>query len=448
MLGLVLVGLLAAPDVSSSVSMGLSAGTQVPGGNTVLNPTVAAQLNLTQRFPVGEARLRLAPVLVPSFAVGVVGVSLQDLGTRLELEFPVSDEVSVGVRLDPFNSLLRRVSFDWANLVGRPALDTTGFNPVLAADVRGQRWSVFLAARLSVRTDAFSGLSVLRADALAGGSLRVGSTTVEARVARFDFGLAPGLANAGFRVPTFSYLGTGRVTWNWHGEVGMPIDLVTYREDPLRFERFFDRVAAVSEGPALTVSLEGGAGSQVLQNPDVFPMTRPQALGYGDLQLRAQVGMTRFFGIGRISSLSFIVHDAGGFPPFFAPGAVTPTWSGFLGADHSFLGGRLTPGVLVRLLQPATRRQKVFFDSTEAVIQPAERVEYIDPQGFATVVLTGEPGGVGPPGPTPRLLGMVTLRYVPFDALSLVGEFSVERDPNGSSQTSTIRGQLLAQLRL
>jgi hypothetical protein len=90
----------------------------------------------------------------------------------------------------------------------------------------------------------------------------------------------------------------------------------------------------------------------------------------------------------------------------------------------------------------------VFFDSTEAVIQPAERVEYIDPQGFVTVVRTGEPGGVGPPGPTPRLLGMVTLRYVPFDALSLVGEFSVERDPNGSSQTSTIRGQLLAQLRL
>ncbi|MCU0696955.1 MAG: hypothetical protein MUC96_10530, partial [Myxococcaceae bacterium] len=350
MLGLVLVGVLAAPDVSSSVTMGLSAGTQVPGGNTVLSPTVAAQLNLTQRFPVGEARLRLAPVLVPSFAVGAVGVSLQDLGTRLELEFPVSDDVSVGVRLDPFNSLLRRVSFDWANLVGRPALDTTGFNPVLAADVRGQRWSVFLAARLSVRTDALSGLSVPRADALGGASLRLGSTTLEARVARFDFGLAPVLASQGVAAPSFSYLGTGRVTWNWHGEVGMPIDLVTYRDDPLRFERFFERVAVMSQGVALTLSLEGGAGSQVLQNPDVFQMTRPQALGYGDLQLRAQVGMTRFFGIGRISSLSFVVHDAGGFPPFFALGAatvVTPTWSGFLGADHSFLGGRLTPGVLV-----------------------------------------------------------------------------------------------------
>lgn len=451
MLGFLLVGVLAAPEVSSAVTVGLGAATSVPGGSTALSPTVAAQVNITQRFSVGEARLRLAPVLVPSLVSGAVGVTIQDLGTRLEVEVPVSDDVSVGVRIDPFNSLLRRATFDWANLVGRPMVDSVGFNPVLAADVRGARWSAFVATRLSVRNDLTSGRPVLGADALAGASLRLGATTLEARLARFDFGFAPFRARESVRVPTFSYLATGRATWSWRREVGMPVDFVTYRDDPDRFQRFFSPVVPVPEGVALTVSLEGGGGVQVLTNSDALNTTRDQPLGYGDLQVRAQVGLTRVFGIGRLSSLSFVVHDRVGVPPFLSfdrRSVLAPSWSAFLGVDHSFASGRLTPGLLVRVLQPATRRQPVFFDSTVAVLPPGERIDIFDPLGFVTVVRASASGGPAPAGPTPRLLGMFTLRYVPFDALSLVGEFSVERDTNAGVEAFAIRGQVLAQVRL
>jgi hypothetical protein len=446
MLGFLVVGVLAAPEVSSAVTVGLGAATTVPGGNAGLSPTVAAQVNVTQRLPVGEARLRLAPVLVPTFSAGAVGVSLQDLGTRLEVEVPVSDEVSVGARVDPFNSMLRRVSFDWANVVGRPVLDVSGFNPVVAADVRGQKWSAFLAARLSVRNDLLSGLSVLRADALGGGEVRLGATTLEARVARFDFGPSQLLALQGVRSQAFSLMGTGRVTWSWHGEVGVPLDLVTYRDDPLRFERFFGPVRAVSEGVALNVSAEGGGGTQVLQAPEVFQAMRGQPFGYGDVQVRVQAGMTRLFATGRLSSLSFVVHDLVGFPPFFALGTgatATPSWSAFLGADHSFAGGRVTPGVLVRVLQPATltAAQLNFGGGSPPPGFGSGRTIALDPTGTITVLPTG--GSV-----SPRVLGMVTLRYVPFDAFSLVGEFSVERDGNAGVEAFAVRGQVLAQLRL
>jgi hypothetical protein len=445
MLGFLLVGVLAAPEVSSAVTVGLGAATSVPGGSTALSPTVAAQVNITQRFSVGEARLRLAPVLVPSLVSGAVGVTIQDLGTRLEVEVPVSDEVSVGVRIDPFNSLLRRATFDWANLVGRPMVDGVGFNPVLAADVRGARWSAFVATRLAVRNNQITQLPFIGADGLAGASLRLGSTTLEARVARFDFGLSPAQALQGLRLASFSYLGTGRVTWSWRREVGMPVDLVTYRDDPLRFERFFAPVMPVPEGAALTVSLEGGGGTQVLVSPDAFNATRDQPLGYGDLQVRAQVGLTRVFGIGRLSSLSFIVHDSVGFPPFFAfaPSSVlTPSWSAFLGVDHSFLGGRLTPGLLVRVLQPATLTQPRF-DFGGGSPTPGltgERTVLIDGAGLVTILFPNQ-------RVSPRLLGMLTLRYVPFDSFSVVGEASVERNPNGM-ETFSIRGQVLAQVRL
>jgi hypothetical protein len=445
MLGFLLVGVLAAPEVSSAVTVGLGASTLVPGGSTALSPTVAAQVNITQRFSVGEARLRLAPVLVPSFVPGAVGVTIQDLGTRLEVEVPVSDDVSVGVRIDPFNSLLRRATFDWANLVGRPTVDGVGFNPVLAADIRGARWSAFLAARLAVRNNLITQLPFIGADGLAGASLRLGSATLEARVARFDFGLSPGLALQGLRLASFSYLGTGRVTWSWRREVGVPIDLVTYRDDPLRFERFFAPVMPVPEGAALTVSLEGGGGTQALQSPDAFNTTRDQPLGYGDFQVRAQVGLTRIFGIGRLSSLSFVVHDSAGFPPSFAFGAglaLNPSWSGFLGVDHSFLGGRLTPGLLLRVLQPATLTLPRF-DFGGASPPPgsnSERTVAIDGPGMFTMLPTGIRAA-------PRLLGMLTLRYVPFDSFSVVGEVSAERNPNGM-ETFSIRGQVLAQVRL
>lgn len=438
--GLVLVGVLSAPELSASVTMGLGADA-APGGPVLASSVVAARVRLIVPLPAGTVRLTLAPATLSVGSTAFWAARLQDLGTRVEVEFPVGEALRLAVRVDPFNAVLRRVTHDWANVVGRPRFGT-GFAPVVSVDLGGERWNGFLAARPTLRANPVGGALEPFVDVLGGAALRLGSWSLDARVARFE----SGLAQDGFSTPIRSVLGTGRVAWTLGHDVGQPIDFVTYADDPARFERFLGPMLAAPEGVAVTASLEGGAGAQRLVSAERFMATVEQALGYADVQLRAQVGPTRVFAIGRLASASFLVHDEPGAPRSlaFPEGLpVTPSWSAFLAADHAFSRGRLVPGVMVRLLQPAMLQgPRLDFGGT------APPPGFVQGQVFALDALRSF--AALPPGTqvVPRVLGMVTLRYVPRDDVSFVGEVSVERDQNSGVALFVLRGQVLAQVRL
>lgn len=424
----------AGPTFSGAATVGVSVST---ANETVgVLPVVALRLGATQTTPVGIVRGRLA-VMVPFPSGSVVsgrwlpwapvapndwfGI---DLGSFIEFERPFVDGGGWRLRVEPFNPSMRLVTFDWANAVGRVFPEQTGFSPVLSADLQRGAFEGFISLRPTWRQNTISGPRAAYVDVMAGLKLSSSVWAIEGRAGRFLYGPIPDFLPAGIVAEQWTVFGATRLSWNHGGGVEVPLDLVTYAKDPRRFERFFSRLQFES-AVAATLSLEAGAGAQPLRNPSSFMTTVLVPLGYTDLQARVRFGQTRLFATARLSTFTFIQADAPGLPMGFAPSAndeLAPALSGFLGADTSFRRWKLTPGILLRVAQPATLTRLLNFggNAPPPGAVPGVFVSVLDGLNDASLV-----GSV----PPPRFAAKASLRWTPVDELALVGEFELEVTP-------------------
>ncbi len=431
MLSFALVLVMAAgPTVSGAATAGVSVSTA--SETVAVLPIVALSLGATQVTPVGIVRGRLAAMVPFPSTSAVSGQWMPwtpvapnawfgiDLGSFVEFERPFAGGGGWRVRVEPFNPSMRLVTFDWANALGRVFPEQTGVSPVLSADLERGAFEGFVSLRPTWRQNTVSGPRAAYVDVMAGAKVSSAAWAIEGRAGRFAYGPNPGFLSSGIVAEQFTVFGAARLSWTLGGGVDEALDLVTYAQDPRRFERFFSRLQF--ESPlAATLSLEAGAGGQPLRNPSRFLTTVLVPLGYADLQARVRLNQTRLFATVRLSSFSFLQADAPGLPAGFAPppdGVLAPALSGFLGVDTTFARWKLTPGFLIRLAQPATLTRSLDFggNAPPPGFVPGTFVTVLDGLNDASVVGSA---------PGPRFAAKASLRWTPVDQLAVVAEFEL-----------------------
>ena len=145
------------------------------------------------------------------------------------------------------------------------------------------------------------------------------------------------------------------------------------------------------------LSLEVGAGTQFVSRASMPPGESALLPGWFDLQARLRWKRSRFFFTARAQSSAFLTFDQVLLVNTLLAGAgsSTPLLAGYLGADHSFAGAKLTPQLLLRVVQPATVRSQLFGGNAP-------------PPGLASSVLVLREGGrsrlvAGDPATLPTL---------------------------------------------
>jgi hypothetical protein len=444
MLSLALVVLLGGTKVTASATGGLTLTTQERADTTeplVLGvPLLSAQLDVEKTWTVGTLRGRLSPLvgLGPTFFFGggtgqqpnpsaPPALQLSDLASFLEFESSTfgGSGVSLAVRLMPFQGNTRLVSFDWANAVTR--LNA----PVLSVDVRSASWHGWVAARFPLRGTVALGLGTtsvaLYPEVLGGVGWRGERLRFEVRAGRTQYGPA----SLPMMMPAmgplqWGFLAAGQAVLHLGEEVPPALDLVTYGQDPSRFERFFAPQPVPSGDFALTASLELGSGTQSISR-NVMPPTESGLLpGWVDLQARLRVRQTRFFVTARAQSTAFLTFDlvSPGAAALFPPaGESSPLLAGYLGVDHVFHRTNLVPQLLLRVVQPATIRPEMvsFGGAAPPPGLVGGRLVILREGGVADVRTTEQP-------PLPTLGAKVALRWNPVPALAVVGEVDVALD--------------------
>lgn len=425
--------LAAGPTFSVSATGGGSITTNGSGGSdpaTVrIAPLFAFSAAATQVTPVGIARARFS-FLLP-------GGITEDLGSFVECERPFING-SWRIRFEPFAPNQRLVTFDWANAVGRLFPSLTGFAPVVSSSVQVGAFDAFFSLRPSLRLDPVSMLNVGYVDPLVGARISLSGWAFEARFGRMSYGQSALLRLQGRTdAELWGLVGAGRVSWMTGGGVEAPLDLVTSRSDPTRFDRLFD-LAPWSTPFAMSVLVEGGGGTQRLADVSRFAETAMQPLGYADAQLRLRVRDTRLFATFRLATAGFVQADAPGLPPFAAiSGTHSPMLTGFLGAEHTFSTLGLTPGLLVRVSRSA-------FIGTEGFDfgGNAPPPGFTGPRTFIipslSTFLILPPGSQVKPDVTLKF----TLRWAPVKAFSVLGQFDVVFDENGTPVVTPRQTQL------
>lgn len=423
---------LADAKVTASATGGLTVSTMEEVGSTnpraLAAPLVAARLDVEKRWSVGTVRARLSPLLSPAQPTffGMVTTTpvllLTDLASFLEYESPAfaGGDTRVAVRLSPFQGNTRLVSFDWANAITRtPA-------PVLSVDLHSGAWTGWLAGRFPAVTP-FLMAPELNPEVLAGVGWRGERLRVEVRAGRTQYGRfpQPGLTSPG--PPQWGFLAAGQAVFHVGEELPPALDLVTYRNDPARFDSFFAPQPVPVGAVAFTASVELGVGTQsVSRTPGRLPSESTVLPGWVDLQARLRVHQTRVFVTVRAQSSAFLTFDVGprvASSVFPAEGESTPLVAGYLGVDHLFHRTNLTPQLLLRVVQPATLRP--FPPGTDFVAPPGT-------PGRQGIVL--REGGVwqvaGSPDvqPLPTLGAKVALRWNPVPALAVVAEVDTAFD--------------------
>ncbi|MER2564341.1 MAG: hypothetical protein ABTQ32_26665 [Myxococcaceae bacterium] len=434
MVTLTLLMVLGRIELSTSATAGVTLSTQdLPSSTTnlvSLSPQVSASLDLERSWSVGTLRARWVPLLVmpqlgntPLPGQGVPAaatVSLQDLASFLEFESqPLAGTgPRFAARLYPFQANSRLVSFDWANAVTRVQA------PVLSFDVRGDTVHAWLAARFSFGSPVNLGLTiaspVVYPEVLGGVGWSGERVRLEARAGRTQYG-PPALSMMSEPLQ-WGFVAAGQGVFHLGEEVPAALDLVTYAQDPTRFARFFAPPAAPLERLAVTVSVEVGAGTQFVTRGSMPPGESSLLPGWVDLQARLRWKRSRFFLTARAQSSAFLTFDQVLLVNTLLSGAgsSTPLLAGYLGADHSFAGAKLTPQLLVRVVQPATVRSQFFGGNAP-------------PPGLASSVLVLREGGrsrlvAGDPATRPTLGAKLALRWNPVEQLTVVGEVDVAVD--------------------
>lgn len=425
-LGLVLGLVVAAAGEPTEVSTTFTAGAGVllrsqPGSGT---SSGWAHVGLRVRRDFERAFVDVSGSLF--LAGNLLGMTLRDYGSRVTLGTRFDGFVrEVRLELQPFNPVARLPMFDWANALGRPAPDAI-FTPTLAAELRTTAGSAWLAGRFRQVLNNLLSVHEVRPDLLAGLDVPLpAGLEVGLRGAWLQYGLIPSLAQQGIVKDSRALVGSARLAWTWNEPVGAPVDLLTYANDPFRFERFFT-LEPRRTSHAATLALEGGLATQLLMSPNQFAARREQPASWADLQARVRLRELRLFAIARYQSASLLVFDTPGIPPFFAFNPRTtglPHLAGFLGADWHWASARLTPGLLVGLRRSA------------ALI--AERFDFggtNPPPGFdapRTVLLEGDGlYGILPldVAVRPRLNVKASLCWSPVPALSVLAFLDVEND--------------------
>lgn len=387
------------------------------------------------------------------------GVGLSDLGSRFSVGYrPVGFVERVSLEVMPFNPLLRLPSFDWANVWGRPTFLVQAVTPVLTAELATKAFTVWLSGRFKQVLNPLSQVNELSVDPIVGLELPLPSgLKLEARFGWFSYGLNPTLGSLGLEVPLNGGGGGARLSWTWNEAVGPAIDLVTYRNDPLRFERFF--ASEPRRAPfAAQLTLEAGAGAEHLADPGTFGKGKTQPMAWADLQARIRLRDVRLFATARVHSVTFSVFDFHGLPPFTAlDRSVTqsaPLVAGYLGADWTIRALRLTPGLLFRVTQYGWLRFPAVAPGGNNPVPGAGvgewRTSAIGPD-LRVSTLYGEVA--------PFIAAKVSARWEVLSFASVVAEVDVEKDLNDyrvpvvgmgfQPQTDqiTVMGQLYLQAR-
>lgn len=434
MVTLTLLMILGRTELSTSATAGVTLSTQELQSSTTtlvqLSPQVSATLNVERSWSVGTLRARWVPLLVmPQFAnlalagqgvPAAANVSLQDLASFLEFESqPLAGTgPRFAARLYPFQANSRLVSFDWANAVTRVQA------PVLSFDLRGDTFQAWLAVRFSAGSLVNLGLTVaplvVYPEVLGGVGWSGERVRLEARAGRTQYGPS---ALSMMSPLQWGFVAAGQGVFHLGEEVPAALDLVTYAQDPTRFERFFAPPAAAPlERLAVTVSVEVGAGTQFVTHSSMPPSESELLPGWFDVQARLRWKRSRFFFTARAQSSAFLTFDQVLLVNTMLPGAgsSTPLLAGYLGADHFFTGAKLTPQLLLRVVQPATVRAQFFGGNAP-------------PPGLASSVLVLREGGRsqlvgGDPATRPTLGAKLALRWNPVEQLTVVGEVDVAVD--------------------
>ena len=172
----------------------------------------------------------------------------------------------------------------------------------------------------------------------------------------FQKGLIPGLANQGIVAPVRAMGVSAEAVYHMGVPIGISVDTRLYKNDPDAMVKFFTP-EAYPGGLSYSVSLEGSALGQSLEDPDLFARTVFQPAYAAAVQARMKWNYLRANAIGLYRTLSFIQFDVPGFPPFtdFPDGSVlTPELFFAVGADYNFPRLHLTPGIVAGVQSPAS----------------------------------------------------------------------------------------------
>lgn len=384
------------------------------------------------------------------------GVGFGDLGSRLRVGYrPAGVVESVSLEILPFNSTLRLVSFDWANAWGQPGLPPYPMAPVLTAELTTKALRFSFSARFKSVSNAVSSFNEVAPDFFAGVDATLPmNLRFELRGATLSRGLNGPLGGLGIALPLTAAGAGARLSWNWHEAVAPAVDLTTYATDPTRFERLF--VAETRRVPfAATLGLEAGGAGQQLADPAAFGKGKTQLMGWADFQARLRLHQFRLFGTLRVQSVTHPIFDFPGVPPgtaFAADTVTSPAVVGFLGADYAIRALRLTPGVLLRIVEPAWVGfpRLPFGGDSPPPAEQGTRYTYWLPSGIFGIVPAGR-------RVAPILGAKASARWDVVSFVSVVTELDVEVDLNDptipgleSAQRTDrvrVRGQLLMQTR-
>jgi len=181
---------------------------------------------------------------------------------------------------------------------------------------------------------------------------------VEGGFGFFMKGLVPSLANQGLEATARAAGGSAEVVYHVGAPIGISVDTRLYKNDPDVLQKFF-APEQYPGGLSYTLSLEGSALGQSLEDPDRFGRTVFQPAYAASAQAKVKWNRLRANVIGLYRSLSYIQFDVPGFPPFtdFPDGSVlTPELFVAVGADYSIPGLHLTPGLIAGVQNPASAR--------------------------------------------------------------------------------------------
>jgi hypothetical protein len=243
---------------------------------------------------------------------------------------------------------------------------------------------------------------------------------IEANGGYFQKGQIPGLAAQNIEAYTNSAGGSAQVVYHVGEPVGQSVDLRLYKNDPEMVQKFFSP-ERYPGGVSFYAALEGSLLYQTLSDPDVFARTVPQQASAAALQVRTKINYLRLHFLGLYRTLSFIVFNQPGQPPFsdFPNGTeLKPEVFGALGLDYHFPRAHLTPGVIVGVQQPAS------YLSTSPFLEAAGRTVVVRELGQSPDVL--------PAGTETKLIlsAKTTTKWDISESVAAVGEVYYTYDPN------------------
>lgn len=231
--------------------------------------------------------------------------------------------------------------------------------PGIKLQITRDRWYAYAGAKTGIILNDRIKEPETNYGALAGAGIDVlPELRIEAGAGYFQKGLIPGLANQGIVAPVRAAGVSGQVVYHVGVPIGISVDTRLYRNDPDMVQKLFTP-EQYPGGLSYSVSLEGSALGQSLEDPDRFARTVFQPAYAASFQTKVKWNYLRANLITLYRTLSFIQFDVPGFPPFtdFPDGSVlTPELFAAVGADYHFPRLHLTPGLIAGVQLPASAR--------------------------------------------------------------------------------------------